>query len=201
MSIRYRGRITSWKLERGFGFIKPSDPGEDVFVHVSSLANGRRTPIENEIVTYTIKVDSQGRPQAHDVHFLSDWYSVSPPFGIAASFLLVLTGLVLFGTLPFAVLALYSIASLIAFLAYARDKAAAQQHRRRTAENTLHLLALCGGWPGALIAQHVFRHKTRKRSFILSFWGTVAINCGTLAMASLPAGWQFLPSLFAIIGP
>ena len=127
-------------------------------------------------------------------------YSVSPPFWIAASFLLLLTGLVLFGRLPFAVLALYSIASLIAFLAYARDKAAAQQHRRRTPESTLHLLALCGGWPGALIAQHVFRHKTRKRSFILSFWGTVAINCGALALVSLPASRQFLASLFAIIG-
>lgn len=198
--MRYRGRITSWKAERGFGFIAPDSPSEDIFVHVSALANGRRTPTENEIVTYTIMVDAKGRPQAQDVVFLSHWYSASPPFWIAASFLLLLTGLVLFERLPFAVLAIYSIASLIAFLTYAWDKMAAQQHRRRTAESTLHLLGLCGGWPGALIAQHVFRHKTRKRSFIVSFWYTVVINCGTLVLVSWPASRQFVASLLAMIG-
>lgn len=193
--MRYRGRITTWKEDRGFGFITPSNPGDEIFVHTSSILNGRRRPIENEIVTYAVKVDPKGRPQAHEVLFRSDWSSVSPPLGLAASFLLIIAGCVLFGRLPLAVLSLYSITSLIAFLAYASDKAAAQQNKWRTEESTLHLLGLCGGWPGALIARHVFSHKTRKKSFVISFWGTVAINSGALLLVSFPASRHFLVTL------
>ncbi|WP_153605141.1 DUF1294 domain-containing protein, partial [Pseudomonas aeruginosa] len=40
----------------------------------------------------------------------------------------------------------------------------------------LHLFELLGGWPGALVAQQVFRHKTRKLSFQLVFWGIVLLH-------------------------
>ena len=33
------GKITTWNLERGFGFIKSGGLGADVFVHCSSLAD------------------------------------------------------------------------------------------------------------------------------------------------------------------
>ncbi len=193
--MRHRGRVTSWKEVRGFGFITPSDDEGQVFVHVSSLVNRARIPTVNEFVTYTLKMDSQGRPQARDVSFVSDRYTVSPPFLIAANFLLLVVGLVVFERLPFAVLSLYSVASLITFLAYASDKAAAQKNLWRTSESKLHLLSLSGGWPGALIAQHVYRHKTRKRSFIVSFWGTVVLNCGALMWVVSPLGQQYLTSL------
>jgi uncharacterized membrane protein YsdA (DUF1294 family) len=61
------------------------------------------------------------------------------------------------------VIVIYAGASLIAFVAYALDKAAARAGRWRTQESTLHLLALIGGWPGALLAQRQFRHKTARR--------------------------------------
>jgi uncharacterized membrane protein YsdA (DUF1294 family) len=51
----------------------------------------------------------------------------------------------------------------------------------------LHLFALAGGWPGALIAQRLLRHKTKKQSFQVVFWATVALNCGIL-------GWLFSSS-------
>ena len=38
-----------------------------------------------------------------------------------------------------------------------------------------------GGWPGALVAQQLFRHKTRKRSFRRAFWITVVVNVLVLA--------------------
>jgi uncharacterized membrane protein YsdA (DUF1294 family) len=66
--------------------------------------------------------------------------------------------------------------SLAAFMAYAFDKSAAVSGRWRTAENTLHLLALAGGWPGALLAQQVLRHKTSKPDFVTVLWMTVALN-------------------------
>jgi uncharacterized membrane protein YsdA (DUF1294 family) len=43
-------------------------------------------------------------------------------------------------------------------------------------ESTLHWLALVGGWPGAMLAQRAFRHKTHKKSFRRVFRVTVIVN-------------------------
>ena len=40
----------------------------------------------------------------------------------------------------------------------------------------MHITELLGGWPGALIAQQVFRHKTRKASFQTVFWLIVLVH-------------------------
>ncbi|WP_368671188.1 DUF1294 domain-containing protein [Cupriavidus sp. IK-TO18] len=73
------------------------------------------------------------------------------------------------------------IVSLTTFFAYADDKTRASRNTWRTPETTLHLLALCGGWPGALAAQHLLRHKNRKRAFQV-FWGTVSVNVGAMVL-------------------
>ena len=85
------------------------------------------------------------------------------------------------GSARIAVLGWYVILSVALFVMYGRDKAAAEQGRWRTPELTLHLMSLGGGWPGALVAQRVFRHKTRKQPFQTIFWFTVAGNCLALA--------------------
>jgi uncharacterized membrane protein YsdA (DUF1294 family) len=100
---------------------------------------------------------------------------------IATVFVATLCGLAARGMLPVAVPAVYLAASLATAVAYGIDKAAAQSGAWRTSERTLHVLALLGGWPGALIAQRVFRHKSRKASFRFEFWATVALNCAALA--------------------
>lgn len=64
----------------------------------------------------------------------------------------------------------YPLMSVLAFGLYWHDKRSAQRSGWRTPEARLHLAELLGGWPGALIAQQVFRHKTRKLSFQLMFW-------------------------------
>lgn len=71
---------------------------------------------------------------------------------------------------------LYIIASVVTFVAYAIDKAQARRGGRRISEKVLLLLGLAGGWPGAIVAQLVFRHKTAKRSFRVPFWITVVLN-------------------------
>lgn len=81
------------------------------------------------------------------------------------------------------VFATYAVVSAAAFGAYAADKSASRTRERRTAERTLLLLGLAGGWPGALLAQRMLRHKTAKASFQLKFWLTVAANIGALAGA------------------
>jgi uncharacterized membrane protein YsdA (DUF1294 family) len=68
--------------------------------------------------------------------------------------------------------------SLVTFVTYGIDKARAGKAQRRIPERTLHLLALLGGWPGGLLGQQTFRHKTRKVSFQIGFWITVLLNLG-----------------------
>jgi uncharacterized membrane protein YsdA (DUF1294 family) len=72
----------------------------------------------------------------------------------------------------FAYLAMVGLMSPVAFAAYGWDKRRARQEGRRVSEKTLHLLALFGGWPGALAGQKTFRHKTQKVSFQIVFWLT-----------------------------
>jgi uncharacterized membrane protein YsdA (DUF1294 family) len=99
---------------------------------------------------------------------------------VAVLFLVSLCVAAARGSLPLAVPIVYGAASAAAMIVYAADKAAARRDDWRTPERTLHLLGLAGGWPGALVAQTLFRHKTRKMSFRLVFWITVAVNCGAL---------------------
>ena len=54
----------------------------------------------------------------------------------------------------------------------------------RIRESTLHLFSLLGGWPGALIAQELFRHKAKKLEFQFFYWITVVANCLTLAWST-----------------
>ncbi len=58
-------------------------------------------------------------------------------------------------------------------------------------ETTLLLLGLIGGWPGAIVGQVVFRHKTTKESFGNAFWVTVVINVlvfgAVVAYVAVPA--------------
>ncbi len=81
---------------------------------------------------------------------------------------------------------LYLVASLLTFAVYALDKRAARRGDRRVAERTLHWLALVGGWPGALLAQHLLRHKTRKPFFRTMLWLTVGLH--VVMLTALAAG-------------
>jgi len=55
--------------------------------------------------------------------------------------------------------------SLLAFLCYGWDKRQARLDGRRISERTLHRFAIFGGWPGAVLGQQFFRHKTVKTGF------------------------------------
>jgi uncharacterized membrane protein YsdA (DUF1294 family)/cold shock CspA family protein len=200
--MRYQGRITTWKDDKGFGFITPNGGGEPVFVHVSSFSNRQRRPEGNELVTYELKVDGKGRAQANTVAFVGDRaVSATPPSSsnippiFAMCFLFAVLIAVFVGRLPVAVLGLYLAASIVAFFAYAFDKSAAIKNQWRTQESTLHLFALLGGWPGALAAQRLLRHKSAKASFQATFWATVVLNCGVLGWLISPSGARTLQSV------
>ena len=72
-------------------------------------------------------------------------------------------------------------ASIVCFGAYALDKAAARAGRRRVPERRLLVLGLIGGWPGAIIAQRLLRHKTIKPAFRRAFVASVMVHLAASA--------------------
>ncbi|KAJ1451536.1 hypothetical protein M885DRAFT_529427 [Pelagophyceae sp. CCMP2097] len=63
---RAGGTAMRWN-ERGFGFIKPQDGGEDIFCHFSSIQDGRCL-VEGDRVEFDLKYDeSKGKYRAENV--------------------------------------------------------------------------------------------------------------------------------------
>lgn len=201
--MRTKGKIVRWQDVKGFGFIRPLDGGPEVFVHIRSFANRQRRPEGGEVVTYSVEFDDRNRQRASDVVFAGEVPASETRHGaiglgvlFSVLFLMVLGVLALMGRVPWALFGLYGVLSMITVLAYGWDKSAAQNNRWRTQENTLHLFSLFGGWPGALIAQKIFRHKTRKQPFQAIFWLTVIVNVAGFFWALSPLGSDVLRSFF-----
>ncbi len=113
---------------------------------------------------------------------------VSRAVTISGIFAVLLATVVLLKRLTWIVLPWYVALSLLTFIAYVRDKGAAERNRWRVTEKTLHFLAVLGGWPGAWIAQQMLRHKTSKRSFQIEFWICVIVNLVVLGALILKGG-------------
>ncbi len=88
--------------------------------------------------------------------------------------------------MPPQVAGIYVVASVLCFAMYAVDKSAAKAGRWRTSENALLLLGLACGWPGAMLAQAMLRHKASKPSFKLRFAFTVVLNIALFAYLVAP---------------
>lgn len=85
-------------------------------------------------------------------------------------------------------LAAYAVMSMVAIVVYGIDKRAAVQGRRRIRERTLHIVELLGGWPGAIAARRLFRHKTRDRRFLIVSWLIIAVHVAWLVWWKLSSG-------------
>ena len=186
--MRYLGRLQEWNDDKGFGFVTPNGGGTRAFVHIKAFERITRRPVIDDLVSYELATDAKGRFNASKVRFASQTAPSQvkngkpfPGILVGMLFLAAMAVLWLIGKLPVVVPLAYSALSLIAYIAYGMDKSAAQRKRWRTQERTLHLFALLGGWPGALVAQQHLRHKSKKAQFRLVFWFTVLLNLGALA--------------------
>lgn len=185
-SDHQEGVLEEWNDERGFGFIQPVAGGPRAFAHVSAFPRGRR-PVAGSRVAYAMARDERGRTQAADVRFLTAGATDQVPAGVvralavALTFFVVLLILLMLEHIPVLLPLVYAVLSALAGVLYRADKTAAVKGSWRISESTLLVVALLGGWPGALVARHVLRHKTTKQPFRTLFWGAVVINCLMLA--------------------
>jgi cold shock CspA family protein len=67
IGMRLTGTLTSWKDDRGFGFIAPTHGGAELFVHISALPRDGTRPTVGEKLTYELGRGKNGRPQAVNV--------------------------------------------------------------------------------------------------------------------------------------
>ena len=203
--MRFDGTIKSWDDERGFGFIEPDQGGQDIFVHIKAFNGLRERPQASQRVSFQIEVGPQGKKRALNAELIraarparkresrsgSAQWGTATLFAIPAFGVMLMLGYVL-GDPPRWLLWSYIGVSAVTFIAYALDKSAAQNGEWRTSEQTLHLLSLAGGWPGALLAQQVLRHKSSKQEFRSVFWFTVGLNVLGFMFIASPYAKQFI---------
>lgn len=192
--MRLDGNLKSWNDERGFGFIEPAQGGQEIFVHIKAFPGGSSRPQVGQALTFEVELGSNGKKRAHSVQYPmrgrpSRQKRAESPAQWTMPRILAIPAFVgvcyyvsqTWGVKPVIFLG-YFIASVVTLFAYAFDKSAAVRGNWRTQESTLHLLGLAGGWPGALLAQQLLRHKSSKPSFVTVFWFTVVLNVGAFVV-------------------
>lgn len=115
---------------------------------------------------------------------------------MALAFLAMLFGMARIGWMPWWVPVGHLVVSLVTVGIYWMDKARARDNGWRIAEKTLHFLEFFGGWPGALVAQQVFRHKNRKTEYQVAFWLIVLVNLAVMGLWL----WRGFPDPKTILG-
>ena len=183
--MRLKGKIVTWNKDKAFGFIRllESGKGKDIFVHKSDIAGLSRAPKVGDIITFSQSKDAQGRNRAVDAVILAAKKKVKKNtvkeynIFVAIAFSIFLLASYAAGKLTLELPLVYLVLSVTSFVVYHLDKRASKRDgASRTSEKQLLLLGLFGGWPGAIIAQQVLRHKSSKKSFRRLFWFTVVLN-------------------------
>ncbi len=203
--MKFKGKLVQWDDIKGFGFIQPLGQQTQVFVHIKSFKYHPRRPQLQDTVTFTLTRDNQGRETARQAKIIDakakTHLSRKTPNQGKFSFLLILcltaslTMALYHDLLPNFFPLFYLLMSTITFIAYALDKSAARKGRWRTKESTLQLMALLGGWPGALLAQSWLRHKSQKVSFRVTLWCMIVLNSASLYWFTSGMGQTWLQAL------
>lgn len=202
--MRQEGILKTWNDDRGFGFIEPVHGGQEVFVHIKAFPARAARPEVGVALSFEVELSAEGKKRARRVELLKARRRAGPSpsgspvrWGTATLFAIpaFFVGAAVvahFFKLPAWVMGGYGLMSLVCFVVYGQDKSAAQvEGRRRVPESTLLMLGLLGGWPGAIVAQQLLRHKSSKASFRARFWLSVLGNVvGFVALSWVLRGWR-----------
>jgi uncharacterized membrane protein YsdA (DUF1294 family)/cold shock CspA family protein len=194
--MRYKGTLETWKDERGFGFLRPMEGGPSIFVHISAFASRSTRPQVGQIFVFEVESTADGKKRATKVQSLRSAklkrIDSRPSWGLATfltipAFVLLYLAVAVIWRVPSWVAAVYFVVSTLCFFYYAKDKSAAATRKWRVPENMLHFLGLLGGWPGAIFAQQLLRHKSKKTEFRAVFWASVIANVVAFLAMFTPA--------------
>jgi uncharacterized membrane protein YsdA (DUF1294 family)/cold shock CspA family protein len=200
--MRFNGAIKTWNDDRGFGFIEADQGGQEVFVHIKAFAARNGRPQINQRVSFEVELTRDGKKRAKNVEVAkaaraartrqpspsAQWGTVSM-FAIPAFAIVYLAVAFAWGVPGWMAIG-YVVTSIACFAAYAVDKSAAGAGGWRISERNLLMLGLAGGWPGAIVAQQVLRHKSSKASFRAAFWATVVLNVAGFIAINSQAVWS-----------
>lgn len=198
------GILSTWDDVRGFGFIEPALGGPQVFVHIKAFERLAGRLVLGARLSFEVEMTHDGKKRAARVQLLKTAQrrvprqdDVPAQWGTASYLVMLLLGALYLALgalwrVPVWVAGWYVLTSVITLVAYGVDKSAARAGRRRIREDTLHGLALLGGWPGALLAQQLLRHKSNKAAFRAVFWLTVGANLLVFVLLGSP----YLPKLW-----
>ena len=65
------GTVKFYRDAKGFGFIQPDDGSKDIFVHISSCADGIDALLQGQRVRYAERTaERSGKPEAYDVSLI-----------------------------------------------------------------------------------------------------------------------------------
>ena len=62
--MRFEGVLKTWNDERGFGFIQPTNGGQELFVHIKCFPAGYGRPALNLNVTFEVEQTAEGKKRA-----------------------------------------------------------------------------------------------------------------------------------------
>lgn len=159
---RITGIVITFDTNKHFGFIKSAQLDKNVFVHANEVKNEHLLHPGQE-VEFTLIETKKGFQATH----VEIKKSKMTPFSFFLFIAFIMTGALgayLYQSVPLLESYLLAINIVTAFF-YGYDKMSAGSSLLRIPENTLHTLALVGGWPLALFSQNLLRHKTVKKSF------------------------------------
>ncbi|QQR38997.1 DUF1294 domain-containing protein [Devosia rhizoryzae] len=211
--MKLSGELVQWNDERGFGFIVAED-NTRYFVHISDIGRIANRPRKGDRVSFVSARGKDGRPQARSVSIAGanpratrevnqrglppkaqrlDWR-----FAVAFLLMTLLATALTYDRLPLAIGLAYAVMGVLSFLNYASDKRFAESGSWRTAEKRLHSVDLFFGIIGGVLGQAIFRHKTRKESFVGVTLVIVAVHL--VALLGFTAGVIDPSDLNAILG-
>lgn len=211
-----RGTLVKWNEAGGYGFIKPDRAAvPDLFFHIRDCRDSR-PPIGSSL-EYIPLQQRDGRWRARAVRVVTRRNAEAPRVGtqrrlaplptwvatlLLAGFAVIWTWATLHKLVPTAAQWYLLVINVATISAYWRDKRSAARLGQRTPELLLHGLEITGGWPGAWLAQRLFRHKSSKQRYLWTFLLMITINLfafGIWLDAQLRINATTLPPTFPLL--